>query len=139
MQTICYEPRTTILVADNDDDNRSLVRAVLALKGFDVLEAIDGEAAYVLAVEKRPALLLIDLKLPLVSGIRVIRKLQEFGPKNMPIIATSLDRPTSHRDLALAAGCVAHLEKPYEPDQLDDLLDQFLPGTRASLISVLVH
>ena len=93
MQTICYEPRTTILVADNDDDNRSLVRAVLALKGFDVLEAIDGEEAYVLAVEKRPALLLIDLKLPLVSGIRVIRKLREFGMKNMPIIATSSDRP----------------------------------------------
>jgi two-component system cell cycle response regulator DivK len=139
MQTICYEPRTTILVADNDDDNRSLVRAVLALKGFDVLEAIDGEKAFVLAVQKRPALLLIDLKLPLVSGIRVIRKLRELGMKNMPIIATSLNRPTSHRDLALAAGCVAHMEKPYEPDQLDDLLDQFLPGTRASLISVLVH
>ena len=139
MQTICYEPRTTILVADNDDDNRSLVRAVLALKGFDVLEAIDGEEAYVLAVEKRPALLLIDLKLPLVSGIRVIRKLREVGIKNMPIIATSPDRPVSHRDLALAAGCVAHIEKPYEPDQLDDILDQFQPGTRASLISVLVH
>lgn len=92
-----------------------------------------------LAVEKRPALLLIGLKLPPVSGIRVIRRLREFGIKDMPIIATSLDRPTSHRDLALAAGCVTHMEKPYEPDQLDDLLDQFLPGTRASLISVLLH
>jgi len=82
---------------------------------------------------------LIDLELPLVRGIRVIRKLREFGMKDMPIIAASLDRPTSHRDLVLAAGCVAHMEKPYEPDQLDELLDQFLPGTRASLISVLVQ
>ena len=139
MHTICYEPPTTILVADNDDDNRGLVRAVLALRGFKVLEAIDGEEAYALAVEKKPALLLIDLKLPLVSGIRVIRKLREFGMKEMPIIATSLDQPTSHRELALAAGCVAHMEKPYEPDQLDDLLDQFLPGTGARLISVLAH
>jgi hypothetical protein len=59
--------------------------------------------------------------------------------KDMPIIATSLDRPTSHPGLALVAGCVAHMEKPYEPDQLDDLLDQFLAGTRASLVSLLVH
>jgi CheY-like chemotaxis protein len=91
-------------------------------------------------------LLLIDLKLPLVSGIRVIRKAGSVSfaslgawDEIMPIIATSLERPTSHRDLALTARCVAHMEKPYEPDQIGDVLDQFLPGTRASLISVLVH
>jgi len=139
MNTICYEPVTTILVADHDDENRGLVRAVLALKGFDVLEAVNGEDALTLAIEKKPALLLLDLVLPVVSGLCVIRRLREFGLREMPIIATSLSAATSHRNLALTAGCVAHLEKPYEPDQLDDLLDQFLPGARASLISVLVH
>ena len=139
MNTICYEPVTTILIADQDDENRGLVRAVLALKGFDVLEAVNGEDALTLAIEKKPALLLLDLILPVVSGFCVIRRLQEFGLSEMPIIATSLSAATSQRNLALTAGCVAYLEKPYEPDQLDDLLDQFLPGQCANLISVMVH
>ena len=139
MDTISYEPVTTILVADHDDENRGLVRAVLAMKGFDVLEAMNGEDAVTLAIEKKPALLLVDLVLPLLSGLCVIRRLRELGVSEMPIIATSLGAATSHRNLALTAGCVAHLEKPFEPDQLDDLLDQFLPGARAIPISVLVH
>lgn len=139
MQTVYYEPSTTILIADHDDENRSLIKAVLAFKGFNVLEAINGEDAFNLAVEKRPALLVIDLKLPVVSGIRVIRKLRQAGCSQIPIIATSLNEPISHRDIALAAGCVAHIEKPVEPDQLDDLLEQFLPGESASLVSALVN
>jgi two-component system cell cycle response regulator DivK len=139
MNTICYEPVTRILVADHDDDNRSLVRAVLSMKGFEVLQAVNGEEAFSLAVERKPALLLIDLRLPVMSGIRVIRRLRESGLDQMPIIATSLERHISHRNLALAEGCVAHIEKPVEPDLLDDLLDQFLPGERASVISTLVH
>jgi CheY-like chemotaxis protein len=109
------------------------------MKGFEVLQAVDGEEAFSLAVEKKPALLLIDLRLPVMSGIRVIRRLRERGFGKLPIIATSLERHISHRNLALAEGCVAHLEKPVEPDLLDDLLDRFLPGERANLISALVH
>lgn len=139
METVFYESPTTILIADNDDETRSLIRAVLTWKGFEVLEAIDGVEAFNLAVEKQPALLVIDLKLPVVSGIRVIRKLRASGIQQVPIIATSLSVPTSHRSIALAAGCVAHIEKPVEPDQLDELLDQFLPGERANLTSQLIH
>ena len=139
MNAICYEPTTTILVADHDDEDRGLIRAVLSLKGFEVLQAINGEQAVTLAIERKPALLLIDLRLPVMSGIRVIRKLRASGLRDMPIITTSLNRPASHHPLALTDGCVAHIEKPVEPELLDDLLDQVLPGERASLVSVLVH
>ena len=139
MNTVFYESPTTILIADNDDETRGLIKAVLIWKGFEVLEATDGEEAFTLAVERHPALLVIDLKLPVVSGIRVIRKLRTAGIPHVPIIATSLSAPTTHGSIALAAGCVAHIEKPIEPDQLDELLDRFLPGEQANLVSGLVH
>lgn len=139
MNTIYYETPVTILIADHDEDNRCLLKAVLTLKGFHVIEALNGEDAFNLAVEKQPSLVVIDLKLPRVNGFRVIRKLRHAGLLNTPIIAISLSVPTSHRSTALAAGCVAHIEKPVEPDLFDELLDQFLPGQRADLITALVH
>jgi CheY-like chemotaxis protein len=139
MNTICYEPTSTILVADHDDEDRGLIRAVLSLKGFEVLQATNGEQAIMLAIERRPALLLIDLKLPLIGGVRVIRKLRESGFCRMPIVTTSLSERALSHPLAFADGCVAHIDKPVELELLDDLLDQILPGERASLISVLVH
>ena len=139
MNPVFYNSPSTILIADNDDETRSLIKAVLTWKGFKVLEATDGAEAYDLAVANQPALLVIDLKLPVVSGIRVIRKLRAAGTLQVPIIATSLNVPMSLRNVALAAGCVVHVEKPVEPDQLEELLDRFLPGEQAYLISSLVH
>ena len=139
MNTVFYESAATILLADNDDETRGLIRAVLTWKGFAVLEAKDGVEAFNLALAKHPALVVIDLKLPLLSGIRVIRKLREIGMLQVPIIATCPNVPTSHRGVALAAGCVAFIEKPIEPDQIDELVNRFLPSKQAHLISDLVH
>ncbi len=71
------------------------------------------------------------------TAIRLIKKLASL--RHIPIIATSLSKLTSHRQLALAAGCAAHLDKPVDFDQLDALIDQFLPGYRWELASALVH
>jgi two-component system cell cycle response regulator DivK len=138
-RTVCYEPTTRLLVADHDDENRSLLRAVLTMKGFEVLQAVDGEEALSLAIERRPALLLMDLRLPLMNGTRLIRRLRECGLRQIPIITTSLSETNSHHDPVLVEGSVAHIENPVELELLDDLLDRVLPGQRANLISVLVH
>jgi CheY-like chemotaxis protein len=139
MNTIFYESRTTILIADSDDETRSLIKAVLTWKGFQVLEASDGAEAYDLALANQPALLFIDLKLPVLSGISVVRKLRAAGVLHIPIIATSpTAQPAQHR-VALASGCVACIEKPIEPDQLDELLDRFLPGEQALVVSASIH
>jgi len=130
----------TVLVADSDEDNLRLLNSVLALKGFDVLAANDGQKAVDLATLGRPDLILIDLKLPIISGFTAIRRIKKLASlRDIPIIATSLSKPTSHRQLALAAGCAAHLDKPVDFDQLDALIDQFLPGYRWELASALVH
>ena len=130
----------SIMVADYDEDERCLIRSVLELKGFVVIEAADGQQAFDLALRKHPDLILIELKLPVVSGFTVIRRIQKLNRlRQTPIIGVSFEKPVSRRQLAIAAGCVAHLNKPIEFDELDFLIDRFLPQHKVLLPSVLVH
>ncbi|MEK6281483.1 MAG: response regulator [Acidobacteriota bacterium] len=131
---------STIMLADADDDNRCLIKSILELQGFFVVEATNGQEAVDLAVSRRPDLVLIDLKLPVVSGFTAIRRFKRDKTlRDIPIIAISFNRPDCHEKLALAAGCAAHLQKPIELDHLDVLIDRLLPGERWQLASVLVH
>src|SRR5258706_10838945 len=133
-------PVPTIMIADNNEDNRCLLKSILELKGFVVLEAANGQEAVDLAIEMLPDLLLIELKLPVVSGFTAIRRIKKHDElRQTPIIGVSCNRPASHHKLALAAGCSAHLEEPIEFDQLDALLDRLLPGERLQWASALVH
>ena len=134
------QPILTIMIADHDDDNRCLLRSILELKGFVVLEASNGQEAVDVAIQRVPDLLLIELKLPVLSGFTAIRRIKKHDKlRQTPIIAFSCNRPASHRKLALAAGCTAHLEEPIEFDQLDALLERLLPGERLQWASALVH
>ena len=131
---------STIMVADSDADNRYLLRSLLELKGFHVLLATDGQEAIDTALRKRPDLVLIQLKLPVVSGFTAIRRMRSCAAlREIPIIAVSLSNPTANRNVALAAGCNAHLEDPIEFDALDELLNQLLPGERLPLASILIQ
>lgn len=130
----------TVLAVDSDEDSLCLLKSILRLKGFDVLEAVNGQEAIDLAVRSRPELIVMELKLPLVHGftvIRRIRKLERFS--DVPIVSFSPKEPTCHRSLALAAGCAAHLDKPIDFLELEALLDQLLPGHRVEFKSNLVH
>ena len=92
------------------------------------------------SVSRRPDLLLIQLKLPVVSGFTAIRRIRKYEElRAVPIIAISFNNPSSNRQLALAAGCNAHIENPIEFDLLEDLVDQLLPGDRLALTSVLIQ
>ncbi len=135
-----HQPIPTILVAESDDDARFLLKSLLELKGFQVLEANDGEEAVDIALRKRPDLVLIQLKLPVVSGFTAIRRIKKHGElHDIPIIAISMNNPTTNHNLALAAGCSAHLENPIEFDHLEVLIDRLLPGDRLPLASVLIQ
>jgi len=128
------------MVVDNDEDELCLLRSMLQLKGFDVIEAENGSDAIDLATRWRPDLILMELKLPIISGFTAIRRMRQVANlRETPIVAFSMPEPASHNQLALAAGCAAHLEKPIDFDQLDFLIDQYLPGHRWELISGLVH
>ena len=131
---------STIMVADSDADNLYLVRSLLELKGFHVLLATDGQEAIDTAVRKRPDLVLIQLKLPVVSGFTVIRRMRRCAAlRDVPIIAVSFSNQTANRNVAMAAGCNAHIEDPIEFDVLDELIDRLLPGERQPLASILIQ
>lgn len=131
---------STIMVADSDGDNRYLLRSLLELKGFHVLLATDGQEAIDTALRELPDLVLIQLKLPVVSGFTVIRRLRRcIALRKVPIIAVSLSNATANRNVAMAAGCNAHIEDPIEFDVLDELIDRLLPGERLPLASILIQ
>jgi CheY-like chemotaxis protein len=130
----------TILIADRDDYSRYHLKSLLELKGLEVFEALDGQEAIDMAVGIRPDLMLIQLRLPIVSGFTAIRRIRKHcGLRAVPIIAVSVNKPTSNRNLALAAGCIAHVEDPSEFYLLDALIDQLLPDKRVPLSTGLVQ
>jgi len=112
-----------ILVADRDSVERAQLKAVLKLKGFRVIEAAQGPQAIALAMDYRPDLLLLDLKLPKLRSSEVIWMIRrEPGLRRMPIIAVS-DSGTGPMPLDSRT---VHARRPIEYTQLDRLLTRFL-------------
>ena len=130
MRTTTKVAPALIVIAHQDEDERCLLRAILKLKGFNVIEARDGQEAIEMAIDKRPDLLVMDLKLPRVSGSAAIRQIRKRADlRNLPIVAVSSARSRQR----LSGRSTAHLDKPIEYSELDVLLDRFLPGRRRSL------
>ena len=128
------------VVAESDEETRRLIRSLLELLGFAVVEALNGQEAYESAVCYQPDLILIELKLPVVSGFSAIRRIRKESELSaVPIIAMLSHNPTANGSLALAAGCSAHVQKPIEFDRLEAVVENLIPCEKLTLISMMVH
>lgn len=109
----------TILVADDDADQRALYAEILTSAGYRVLQASDGESALTLARSERPDLMLMDVTMPGVSGWNAVRALRE-DPTTLaiPIIVVTGLVDSWDRDVSIAAGADSHLTKPVHPELL---------------------
>lgn len=118
----------TVMVVEDFEDNRFMMRRLLEMSGYRVLEAINGEEAVEIAKRERPSLILMDLSLPLLDGLAATRRIrQQAELRNVPIVAVSAhDTADFHAD-ALAAGCNDYVTKPIDFDQLEALLGRLLP------------
>jgi two-component system, cell cycle response regulator DivK len=117
------------LLVEDFEDSRFMMRSLLELAGYNVVEASDGEQAVALAVQEKPALILMDLSLPKLDGLaatRQIRQCKDLG--NTPIVAISAHDSPETRTEALDAGCNEYVTKPIDFDQLGALVKRFLPG-----------
>ena len=125
--------KPTVLVADDNDDTRQMFQALLAAKGYRVMEASDGEQAVEVIQHQNPGLVLLDLELPRLNGLNVIHRLRkELGLTEVPLVViTGYD---NHFDTAVAAGCDDYLVKPIDFDRLDAILDYYVP-TRIKAMS----
>jgi CheY-like chemotaxis protein len=121
-----------IMIADPDEDERALMRAILKLVGFDVIEARDGRQVTKLAKEQRPDLLVIDLALARLNGTEEVERIRkETALPNLPIVAvsTSQTNPRPQR----SKSSTVFLPKPIEFEQFYLFIDRFLPGRMTSL------
>ncbi len=118
-----------VMVVEDFEDNRFMMRRLLEMSGYHVLEAINGEEAVEMARRERPSLILMDLSLPLLDGLAATRRIrQEVGLEGIPIVAVSAhDTADFHAD-ALAAGCNDYVTKPIDFEELEALLGRLLPG-----------
>lgn len=118
----------TVMVVEDFEDNRFMMRRLLEMSGYRVLEAVNGEEAVELAHRERPQLILMDLSLPQLDGLAATRRIRQYPDmKNVPIVAVSAhDTADFHAD-ALAAGCNDYVTKPIDFDQLEALLSRLLP------------
>ena len=119
-------PRT-ILIVDDFDDTRLLLRTWLQKKGFHVVEAENGNRAVAAAERVRPDLIIMDVEMPELDGLAATRKIRELtGFASVPIVAVSAYGADQHRDHALAAGCNEYISTPFEPDELERLIRKLL-------------
>jgi two-component system, cell cycle response regulator DivK len=117
--------RAVVLVVEDHDDTRFLLRVLLEVRGLEVVEAADGEEAVSAAERERPALVLMDGSLPLLDGLAAARRIRESeGSRDVPVVILSARAEPDYRARALAAGCDAFLVKPFSAAQLDAVLER---------------
>src|SRR5215213_8307723 len=120
------EPPTILLVEDTED-NRFMMRRLLEMTGYKVVEAMNGEEAVRLAEAESPQLILMDLSLPVIDGLaatRLIRKLPRL--QVTPIIAVSAHDTSDFQLEAMSAGCNSYITKPIDFNELEQLITQLL-------------
>ena len=117
----------TVLLVEDTEDNRFMMRRLLEMTGYRVVEAMNGEEAVKLAQAESPQLILMDLSLPVIDGLaatRLIRKLPDF--QSTPIIAVSAHDTSDFQSEAIAAGCNRYVTKPIDFNELEQLIGQLL-------------
>ncbi len=108
-----------ILVVEDQEDNRQILRDLLGNAGYDLVEAENGEQALAALGKRRPDLILMDIQLPIMDGYEATRRIRaDPEMKAIPIIAVTSYALTGDEAKALAAGCNAYVTKPYSPRAL---------------------
>jgi CheY-like chemotaxis protein len=117
----------TILVVDDFDDTRLLLRTWLQKKGYLVIEAENGKQAVAEAASRQPDLIIMDVEMPELDGLSATRKIRALAnSEELPIIIVSAYGADQFRDDALAAGCNEYVSTPFEPDELEKLIESLI-------------
>lgn len=121
-----------VLICDDEDVLRALVRACLRDRDYELLEARDGEQALAVARAHVPDLILLDLHMPRRSGIQVLEGLRgEPTLATIPVVMLTARTQEADRAAALGAGVRRFLPKPFSPSELINAIDEVLPAAVA--------
>jgi DNA-binding response OmpR family regulator len=126
-------PSPLVLVADDDSDIVTLVALRLKKAGYGVVTASDGEEALQAVLERRPDLAIVDVRMPKMDGLELIRRIRADGESNgMPVIALSARVREANIAEGFDAGADEYVNKPFSPKELVELVQAKLPAKRDS-------
>ncbi len=121
-----------LLLVEDSEDNRFMLRRLLEISGYQVVEAINGLEAVNIAEQEHPQLILMDLSLPIIDGLSATKRIREIPPlMNTPIIAVSAHDTADFHTQALKAGCDGYIRKPIDFNQLEELISRLLARKRS--------
>jgi len=116
-----------ILVVEDNDRNRRLIRIVLKAKGYEIIETVTAEEAIVQLGNESIDLILMDIQLPKMDGLELTQKIKDNpATKDIPIIALTAYAMKGDKEKFLAAGCDDYIGKPIDTQELPKVVAQFL-------------
>jgi CheY-like chemotaxis protein len=121
------KPKQTVMVVEDYDDTRLLLKRGLEGLGYSVLEAENGQEAVDVAERQRPDLILMDLDLPILDGIEATQRLRQKPElEGVPIVAVTAYPMSYTRVKAFAKGCDEYMAKPIDMTALEELVRRYL-------------
>jgi CheY-like chemotaxis protein len=116
-----------ILVIEDNEDNIRLVDYVLRAHGYEPRLATSGADGIELALERRPDLILLDIRMPRMDGYEVVARLKQAGLEGMRIVAVTASAMVGDREQIVAAGFDGYIQKPIHPETFISEVERFLP------------
>jgi two-component system cell cycle response regulator DivK len=117
-----------ILVVEDQEDNRQILRDLLASTDYEIVEAENGVEALAAVAKQRPDLILMDIQLPIMDGYEATRQIKaDPALRSIPIIAVTSYALSGDEAKGREEGCDAYVTKPYSPRQLLAKIREFLP------------
>ena len=117
-----------ILMVEDTEDNRQIMRDLMSMTDYDLIEAVDGADGVAKAALHKPDLILMDIQLPVMDGYEAARRIKaDPALRHIPIIAVTSYALSGDEAKTLAAGCDGYVAKPFSPRLLLAKIREFLP------------
>jgi CheY-like chemotaxis protein len=131
-----YRPQTLpkkILLVEDFDDTRLMMKMWLEKRGYRVIEAETGEKAITLAQREAPDLIIMDVMMPGMNGLDATHRIRQYQAlRRTPIVAVSAYGANEYRRLAIQAGCNEYVSTPFDPTALAELIKSLLAGGKSA-------
>lgn len=119
-----------VMVVEDNEKNRKLMRVVLKAKGFSVIEATTGEEALNILKDQKPDIILMDIQLPGIDGLTLARQIKANAvTKDIPIVAVTAYAMKGDEQKVLDSGCDAYISKPINTQELPLIVEKYIKKT----------
>jgi two-component system cell cycle response regulator DivK len=129
------KPSKKILVVEDNQDSRELVVKILKNKGYQIIEAVDGEEALEKVSTEKPDLILMDISLPKLDGYEVAKRLKDHEEfKHIPVVAFTAHAMKGDREKFISIGFEGYISKPINIHELPNQIRAYLKGKWESIL-----